>query len=189
MIVLGLCGSLRAASYNTAALRAAGKLMPSDMRLEIDTLEEIPAFNGDVLASGFPAPVARLRERIARADGLLFASPEYNYSMSGVLKNAIDWISRPPDQPFHDKPMAIISASMGVLGGVRSQHHLRQSMVFLNGQVLNRPEVIIGQAQNKFDSAGNLVDDATRQIIVEQMAALRAWILRLKAVAPAVAAA
>ena len=127
------------------------------------------------LAAGFPAPVETLRQQIKAADALLFACPEYNYSMSGVLKNAIDWASRPPDQPFAGKPLAIISAAAGMAGGARSQLHLRQSCVFLDMHPLNKPEVLIFQAQNKFDANGELTDDVARRLIGDLLAALLSW--------------
>ncbi len=177
--ILGLCGSIRVQSFNRKAMAAAGELMPAGMTLATEDIAEVPVFNGDVLEKGFPAPVARLRAAVSAADGLLFVTPEYNYSVSGVMKNAIDWISRAPDQPFNDKPIAIISASQGALGGVRAQYHLRQIMIFLNGQILNRPEVMIGAAAGKFDAQGKLTDEPTRKIIADQMLAFRDWVTRL----------
>ena len=115
---------------------------------------------------GFPAPVEDLRARIKAADGLLIVTPEYNYSIPGVLKNAIDWASRPPEQPFDGKPIGLMGASVGTHGTSRAQYHLRQCFVFLNGLVMNRPEVMIPQAQNKFDAEGKLTDQATRDFIV-----------------------
>jgi len=111
---------------------------------------------------------------------VLIATPEYNYSISGVLKNAIDWASRPPGQPFEGKPIAILGASAGVLGTARAQNHLRQVFVFLNAHVLNKPEVMIGGAGNRFDAAGNLTDEPTRGFVKAQMEALRDWTLRLR---------
>jgi chromate reductase len=111
---------------------------------------------------------------------LLIVTPEYNYSIPGVLKNAIDWASRPPEQPFDGKPIGVMGASAGVLGTARAQYHLRQCFVFLNGLVMNRPEVMIPQAQNKFDAEGKLNDQATREFITAHLAAFKAWVLRLK---------
>jgi chromate reductase len=179
--VLGICGSLRQASYNRMALKAAGENLPPGMTLEaFDKMAEIPPYNEDVKAKGFPPAVAELRAKIKAADALLFVTPEYNYSMSGVIKNAIDWASRPPDQPFDGKPVAIMGASMGLYGTSRAQYHLRQSCVFLNMLPLNKPEVMIPQAQNKFDKQGNLIDAATQQFIADLMLALAAWTKRLK---------
>src|SRR5829696_4571521 len=130
--VLGICGSLRQGSYNMAALRTAIALKPADMNVTIADISQIPLYNEDVREKGFPPPVETLRRQIKEADALLFACPEYNYSMSGVLKNAIDWASRPPDQPFAGKPVGIIGASPGRLGSARAQYHLRQCFIFLN---------------------------------------------------------
>jgi chromate reductase len=177
---LGLCGSLRAASYNRAALRAAQELAPPDVRLETFDLAEVPVYNDDVRLKGYPPAVQELRARIKAADALLFSSPEYNYSVSGVLKNAIDWASRPPDQPFDGKPCAMIGASGGMLGTARAQYHLRQIGVYLNMQFLNRPEVMIAQAASKFDAQGRLSDETARKLIAEQLVALAAWTRRLR---------
>ncbi len=178
--ILGISGSLRAASFNTMALKVAGELMPAGMSLTLFDLKEIPFFDGDVFAKGFPAPTASLREAIRKADGVLFGSPEYNFSVSGVLKNAIDWASRGTDQPFNGKPFAIISATQGPLGGARSQYDLRKILLFLNAHGLNKPEIFIGGAQNKFDAAGKLNDEPTRKIMGEQMAVFRDHILWVK---------
>jgi chromate reductase len=178
--VLGISGSLRKASYNTAALRAAQELAPAGMTIETFDLSEIPIYNDDVRAVGYPPPVQRFRERIAAADALLFVTPEYNYSMSGVLKNAIDWGSRPPDQPFNDKPVAIMGASGGVTGTARAQYHLRQTCVFLNMHVVNKPEVMIGGAAAKFDAELHLTDETTRGFIRDLLISLAAWTLRLR---------
>ena len=179
--VLGICGSLRHASYNRMALKAAGENLPPGMTLEIfGKMAEIPPYNEDVKAKGFPPAVADLRAKIKAADALLLVTPEYNYSMSGVLKNAIDWASRPPEQPFEGKPVAIMGASMGVHGTSRAQLHLRQTMIFLNMLPVNKPEVMIPQAQNKFDAQGNLTDAVTKQFIADLMVALAAWTKKLK---------
>jgi chromate reductase, NAD(P)H dehydrogenase (quinone) len=177
--VLGICGSLRKSSYNRAALRAASELLPDGMSLTIAEIADIPLYNEDVRQAGFPPPVQRLREAIAGADALLFATPEYNYSVSGVLKNAIDWASRPPDQPFNGKPVAIMGATAGLWGTSRAQYHLRQSCVFLNMLPINKPEVLIAQAQNKFDAEGRLTDQTTRDLLAQLLLALRDWTRRL----------
>jgi chromate reductase len=173
--VLGICGSLRKASYNMAALRTAIELKPAGMTVTVADISQIPLYNEDVRAQGFPPPVETLRRQIAEADALLFACPEYNYSMSGVLKNAIDWASRPPDQPFAGKPCAILGAAAGMAGSARAQGDLRRSMVFLDMHPLNKPEVLIGQAQTKFDDQGKLTDEAARGFIRDMMAALDRW--------------
>ena len=178
--ILGIAGSLRRASFNAAALRVAQELAPAGMTIESFDIAPIPLYNEDVRQQGFPAPVEDLRARIKAADGLLLVTPEYNYSIPGVLKNAIDWASRPPEQPFDGKPIGLMGASAGVFGTGRAQHHLRQCFVFLNGLVMNRPEVMIPQAQNKFDAEGKLTDQATREFIAAHLAAFKAWVLQLK---------
>jgi chromate reductase len=176
---LGISGSLRKASFNTAALRAALELVPDGMTLEIADIAEIPLYNEDVKAQGFPPTAQRLREKIAASDALLIATPEYNYSIPGVLKNAIDWVSRPPDPPVIGKPVALMGASPGLWGTTRAQYHLRQCFVFLNMFPVNKPEVLIPQAGNKFDGEGKLTDQATRDLIAQLLVALRDWTRRL----------
>src|SRR5246500_1928773 len=149
--VLGICGSLRAGSHNKAALQNAIEMKPPGMAIETADIGSIPLYNEDVRAQGFPPPVETLRRQIAAADALLFATPEYNYSIPGVLKNAIDWASRPPDQPFAGKPIALMGASPGRFGSARAQYHLRQTCVFLDMLPLNRPEVFVSDAAGKFD--------------------------------------
>jgi NAD(P)H-dependent FMN reductase len=127
--IVGLCGSLRHASINRAALRLAGEVMPAGMTLDIAEIRDIPFFDGDVMAQGWPAAVAALRERIRKADAVVIATPEYNFSTPGVLKNTLDWLSRGEDQPFAFKPVAILSASPGPLGGARVQYDLRRVML------------------------------------------------------------
>jgi chromate reductase len=173
--VLGISGSLRKASFNMAALRTAIEVKPAGMTVTVADISQIPLYNEDVRAQGFPPPVEALRRQIAEADALLFACPEYNYSMSGVLKNAIDWASRPPDQPFAGKPCAILGAAAGMAGSARAQGDLRRAMVFLDMHPLNKPEVLIGQAQTKFDEQGRLTDEAARGFIRDMMAALERW--------------
>lgn len=180
--ILGLCGSLRSGSYNRMALRAAGELVPQGATLTIfDALREIPPYDDDVRLKGFPPPVERLRDQLRAADALLIVSPEYNYSISGVLKNAIDWASRAPDQPFDGKPIALMGASQGIFGTARAQYQLRQMMVFLNGLVLNKPEVMIGQAASKFDADGKLTDEPTRKFVADLLLALCNWTRRWQA--------
>jgi len=177
---LGISGSLRKGSYNTALLKVATGLMPAGATLEVFDISAIPLYNEDAKAQGFPAPVQLLREKIAAADGLIFATPEYNYSTSGVLKNAIDWASRPPDQPFNEKAVALMGASGGVLGTARAQYHLRQIGVFLNMRFVNKPEVFVGGAASKFDANGNLTDETAKGLIKQLMAELVTWSQRLK---------
>ena len=178
--ILGIAGSLREGSFNAATLRAAQELAPAGMTIETFDIAPIPAYNEDVRQQGFPAPVEDLRTRIKAADGLLIVTPEYNYSIPGVLKNAIDWASRPPEQPFDGKPIGLMGASGGALGTARAQYHLRQCFIFLNGHVMNRPEVMIGQAQNRFDAHGKLIDQTTRDFVAAHLAALKTWVLRMK---------
>lgn len=180
--ILGISGSLRKASFNSAALRAAQELAPEGVQLTIHAgLRDIPPYDDDVrTGEGYPPAVKALRAAIKDADALLIATPEYNYSTSGVLKNAIDWASRPPEQPFDGKPIAIIGASGGLFGTARAQYDLRKMFVFLNGHVLNKPEVMIAQAATKFDADGRLTDETSRGLIAQQLAALRDWALRLR---------
>lgn len=180
--ILGIAGSLRKGSYNRAALRAAQKLVPNNARLEIFELDGIPPFNQD-LEMQPPQAVSELKSKVRSADAILFVTPEYNYSVSGVLKNAIDWGSRPyGDSAWEGKPAAIMGASMGMMGTVRAQYHLRQMFVFLNMYALNRPEVMIPRAADKFDAQGNLIDNDTRERIREILSALVVWAIRLKQV-------
>ena len=180
LTILGISGSLRKGSYNTAALHAAQELLPAGVKLEIADISQLPLYNADLQAQGFPDAVNQLGIKIRAADALLFSSPEYNYSVSGVLKNAIDWVSRLDKQPFAGKPAAIIGASMGILGTARAQYHLRQIGVFLDLRFINRPEVMIGKAQERFDADGKLTDTATRDLIAKQMIALHAAIAARK---------
>jgi chromate reductase len=177
--VLGICGSLRKASFNMAALRACGEMLPPGMSLHITTIADLPMFNQDVFDAGLPDPVKRFRSEVAEADGLLIASPEYNFSVTGALKNAIDWGSRAPNQVFNEKPVAIFSASGGPLGGARVQYDLRRILTQLWGHVLPRPEVFIGAAPTKFDAQGKLTDEATRKFLTELLAGFKVWIERM----------
>ena len=174
--VLGISGSLRKGSYNTAALRAATELAPQGMRIERFNIGEMPPYNEDVKAKGYPPGPDNFRHRIRVADAVLFVTPEYNYSIPGVLKNAIDWASRPPEQPFAKKPIGIMGASQGLIGSARAQYHLRQCFVFLNGFVMNTPEVMIPEAQKKFDAEGRLTDEKTREFITKFLVALKDWV-------------
>jgi chromate reductase len=178
--ILGIAGSLRQASYNRAALRAAKSLSPSDARLEIFELSDIPGFNQDEERNP-PEKVVELKTRVRNADAILFVTPEYNYSIPGVLKNAIDWASRPYGESVWDgKPAAIMGASIGMLGTARAQYHLRQCCVFLNMYLLNRPEVMIPYAAERFDAEGNLVDDQSRKLIAQLLQSLVLWTRQLK---------
>ncbi len=180
MRVIGLSGSLRKSSLNTAALRAAQALAPEGTTIEIADIGEVPPYNEDLRQAGYPPSVERLRRQIGAADAVLFATPEYNYSIPGVLKNAIDWASRPPDQPFNDKPVAIMGVAGGRLGTARAQYHLRQVLVFLNAHPINKPEVFIGEAATKFDASGTLTDETTREHIGKLLLSLKTWTERLR---------
>jgi chromate reductase len=163
------------------AVQAAQELAPPDVQIEYAEIGDLPLYNQDVEDAGVPEAVKRLKEQVRAADAILFASPEYNYSMSGVLKNAIDWVSRPPsDNPFNGKPCGIISASQGMSGGMRVQYHLRQSAVFVNLHPMNKPEVFIQKAQDKFDASGKLTDEATRKVLGQFMKSLKEWTERLR---------
>ncbi|HBN82654.1 MAG TPA: NADPH-dependent FMN reductase [Clostridiales bacterium] len=170
--IVGLTGSLRRDSYNKASLRAAKKLLPENTVLELIDLSDIPFFNEDVEKEGLPEPVVKLKEELNKADALLISTPEYNYSIPPVLKNALDWVSRGEDLPLYGKPLAIMSASMSALGGARVQYHLRQVCVCLNLLPLNRPEVFITAAHTKFDENGNLTDETTKKLIKKLLSAL-----------------
>jgi chromate reductase len=165
--ILGIAGSLRQDSYNRAALRAAGELLPEHAELDLFELDGIPGFSQE-LEQRPPEQVVELKRRIRAADAILICTPEYNYSIPGVLKNAIDWASRPyGDSAWDDKPVAIMGASVGTGGTMRAQYHLRQVFVFLNMHALNRPEVMIGNAAERFDKSGRLTDDKSRRLIKE----------------------
>jgi chromate reductase len=177
--ILGIAGSLRRESYNRSALRAAVQLVPQDATLEVFELDGIPGFNQDEEQNP-PAKVVELKRRIRDADSVLFVTPEYNYSVPGVLKNAIDWASRPyGDSAWSGKPAAIMGASVGAIATARAQYHLRQIMVFLNMFPVNQPEVMIGHAAERFDKDGNLTDDTTKDFIRQLLASLVAWTRRL----------
>jgi chromate reductase len=178
--ILGLAGSLRRASYNRAALRAAQSLVPADATLETIELDGIPGFNQDDEKSP-PPRVVELKARVRAADAILIVTPEYNYSVPGVLKNAIDWASRPyGDSAWTGKPVAVMGASVGTLGTARAQYHLRQMFVFLNMYPVNQPEVMIANAAQRFDEQGNLTDEKARELIGQLLASLVAWTRRLR---------
>ena len=175
-----ISGSLRSGSYNTAALRAAAEMAPEGVTIVEEGLADIPIYNEDLKAAGFPAAVSRLQAAIASADAVLIATPEYNYSVSGVLKNAIDWVSRTDPQPFANKPVAIMGASPGALGTARAQYDLRKMFVYLDAHLLNKPEVMISAAHTRFDADGKLTDEATRKFLASLLTALRDWTQRLR---------
>jgi chromate reductase len=170
--ILGIAGSLRQGSFNRLALKAAQGLAPSGATLEIVDLPDLPGFNQDREKSPPPA-VTELKAKIRGADAILLVTPEYNYSVPGVLKNAIDWAARPyGDSAWKGKPVAIMGASTGVLGTARAQYHLRQSLVFLDMPTVNLPEVMIASAATKFDANGNLTDETAKQLIGKLLVAL-----------------
>jgi len=178
--ILGIAGSLRKKSFNKMLLKAALEAAPQDMELETFDLEGIPPFNQD-LENNPHQKVKELKEKVKGADGILIVTPEYNYSVPGVLKNAIDAASRPySTNPFEGKPVAIMGASIGMLGTARAQYHLRQTLIFLNAFPLNQPEIMVPFAESKFDEAGRLTDEATREKVREFLVELARWVRRLK---------
>ena len=173
--ILGICGSLRKGSFNRQMLVAAQKLVPQDAQIEIFDLHEIPIFNQDFETTP-PPPVIEFKKRIRAADAILFATPEYNYSVPGILKNAIDWASRPfGDSAWNGKPVAVMSAAGGLFGGVRAQYHLMQSFIFLNMHSVVQPEVAMGKAAEKFDAQGNLTDETSKKLIAQKLENLAKW--------------
>ena len=177
--ILGIAGSLRRASYNRAALRAAMQLVPQEAALDIFELDGISGFNQDEEQNP-PPKVIELKRRIREADAILIVTPEYNYSIPGVLKNAIDWASRPyGDSAWNGKPVALMGASIGAIGTARAQYHLRQVFVFLNMFPINQPEVMISNAGERFDAGGNLTDETTKKLIRQLLQSLADWTRRL----------
>lgn len=178
--ILGIAGSLRKGSLNRMLLRAAGEALPEGVTLEEFDLAGVPVFNQDA-EDPLPESVARLKERIEAADAILIATPEYNYSAPGVLKNAIDWASRPQGgNSWQGKPVAVMGASMGLMGTSRAQYHLRQMFVFLDMYPVNKPEVMITSAHQKFDEEGRLTDAKAREMVGRLVASLAAWTRRLR---------
>ena len=179
LVILGIAGSLRNDSYNRSALRAAQELVPEGARIDIFDIGGLPGFNQDDEGNP-PAKVTELKRAVRAADAILFVTPEYNYSVPGVLKNAIDWASRPyGDSAWSGKPVAIMGASIGMLGSARAQYHLRQMFVFLNMYPVNQPEVMIANAGKRFDANGNLTDETSRKLIQQLLAELVSWTKRL----------
>lgn len=180
--VAGLSGSLRAGSLNTMLLRAAMELLPDGMAGEIVPIGDLPLYNADIEVprKDRPVPVQLFLDALARADALVIASPEYNYSIPGGLKNAIDWGSRGEDSPLLNKPVALMGATMGMWGTVRMQQAFRPVFQYLNMQPVNKPEVLVAEAPKKFDAQGRLTDEPTRRLIAQQLQALKVLTLRLK---------
>jgi chromate reductase len=175
-----MVGSLRKGSYNAAMARALPALAPESVMISaLPPVDEFPLYNADVQAEGFPRIVTRVADDIRAADGVIIVTPEYNHSVPGALKNAIDWLSRLPNQPFVGKPVALQTASTGVYGGLRAQAHLRQSLVYLDGRTLNKPEIAVPQVNTKIDATtGELTDPATRGFIADQLKAFADFVRR-----------
>jgi chromate reductase, NAD(P)H dehydrogenase (quinone) len=178
--LLGICGSMRKASYNRRLLAAIGELLPSGTHYaEHDGLDALPIFNSDLED---PPVVTALKDAIARADGVIFAVPEYNYSIPGGLKNAIDWVSRPPaTSPMRGKPIGLVGAATGMSGTIRAQTHMRQMLVYSDSPCLLQPEVLIARAHERFDKAGHLADESTRDLLARFGAAMVAFVERHRA--------
>lgn len=175
--ILGISGSLRQRSYNTATLRAARDLLPDEMTLEIYVPHDLPLYNNDLEKQGFPEPVQMLHRKIKAADAILFATPEYNYSIPGVLKNAIDWASRPPHQsPLQDKPAAIMGVTPGGYGTVRAQRHLRDILLHEDMPMVTKTKVLITFAKRRFDADLHLTDEDSRGFIQDLLLELRALV-------------
>lgn len=179
MNILGLSGSLRAASYNSLALKAAQKLAPPGITVDIASIADIPLYNDDVRAQGEPASVTAMKAKVRQADAVLIATPEYNFSIPGVLKNMLDWMSRPPEPPFAGKVVGIIGASPGPVGTGRVQYDLRKVMVFLDAFTVNKPEVMINNCSAKFDAQGHFIDEAGEKFIVDLLRAMQSLKQRL----------
>ncbi|HJU74763.1 MAG TPA: NADPH-dependent FMN reductase [Gemmatimonadaceae bacterium] len=181
--VFAVAGSLRKESWNRKLLRAAIELVPPGMLIhQFDGLKDIPPYNADLDVDPHPEPVRALKQMLAACDGLLIATPEYNYGIPGVLKNAIDWASRPPaTSPLLGKVAMLMGASTGMIGTARAQQQLRQNFVFTKTTVIPAPEVLIAKAPEKFDSDGRLLDETAKQLIAERLKALGEWIYKLRA--------
>lgn len=175
--ILGFAGSLRRDSYNRALLNAARELAPQHLRIAIFDLGGIPLYNGDVEAQGDPGPVADFKDAIRAADGVLMVTPEYNHGVPGVMKNAIDWASRPPGHAaLARKPVALLGASPGITGTARGQSQLRQAFEFTESYCMPQPEMLVFRAHEKFDAEGNLTDEPTRQHLAKFLAAFGEWV-------------
>jgi chromate reductase len=176
MKFLGISGSLRKASWNTALLKEASQLVPDGVTMTVRTLEDLPLLNPDDLASGFPAAVDQLAEAIGQADALVLASPEFNYSVTAVMKNAIDWLSIHPQAPLRDKPVALMSASPSAFGGGRAQYHLREILIYPGARVLGVPEIMVASAHDAFNEQGFLSNQTTKDLMTQQMQSLKAMV-------------
>ena len=180
--LVAFCGSLRKASFNRMALHAFIERVPAGVTVQTIEIGDWPLYDADIQAKGFPDKVQAAQKAMLAADGIVFATPEYNYSISGVLKNAIDWLSRMTPQPFAAKPIAMFGASGGPLGTARAQYHLRQMMVFLDGRPVNKPEVMIGAAQTKF-ADGKFTDEVGAKLLADLGASLALAVRQAKAAA------
>ena len=175
--ILAISGSLRASSFNTSLLRAVASRAPDTLRLDIITPRGVPLYDGDVEErDGIPPIVEELKERVRAADALVIATPEYNFSVPGVLKNMIDWLSRGEHQPFNGKHVGIMGASTGPVGTARSQYHLRTTLQGLYALVMPRPEIFVTHARDKFASDGTLTDEATDRIIGTWLKHYEPWV-------------
>ena len=182
--LLGISGSLRKHSYNSGVLRAIPSLLPDGMTFEVAELADVPFYNADVEQTGFPDAVKGFRARVDSADALIFAVPEYNFSLPGVLKNALEWLSRPPNPPVNGKPCAVFGASVSPLGTARGQFHFRHVCVSLNMLAVNVPHVDITNAKTKFDAQSQLTDTASLDALWQLLQELKALTLRLRASQP-----
>lgn len=182
--VIGIAGSLRAASFNRALLSAARDLAPPELIIEVRELKDLPLFNADLESDGVPGAVADLRRAVRSADGLLLVTPEYNHGVPGVLKNAVDWLSQPLRQSaLEGKPTALMGASTGLAGTARGQSQLRQAFVLTNSPVMQQPEVLVARAHEKFDAMGRLTDQPTHQFVSEFLTRLAQWLAQQKRIA------
>ncbi|MCL5268486.1 MAG: NAD(P)H-dependent oxidoreductase [Bacteroidetes bacterium] len=170
---VGISGSLRRGSFNTQLLNSTLDLLPDGVTMEIAGMGDLPLYNADLETDGLPESVRKFRETLSRADAFVFVSPEYNYSVPGTLKNAIDWASRAKDSPLSGKPVALMGATQGMWGTVRMQIAFRPIFQFLNMTPVNKPEVLVAQAQSKFDASGHLADEPTIAIVRQQLAELK----------------
>jgi chromate reductase len=177
--ILGVAGSLRSGSFNRSLLRAAAELAPEGMAIEVFDLLQVPLYNGDVEAAGDPPGVAAFKQAIAAADGVLMATPEYNHGVPGVMKNAVDWASRPPrEAPLGGKPVGLIGASPGITGTARGQSQLRQAFEFTNSFCMPQPELLVFKAHEKFDAEGRLTDAGTGEYLGRYLVAFGEWVRR-----------
>jgi chromate reductase len=183
--IVGFAGSLRRGSLNRALLRAVQEEAPAGMTVSILDIDGVPLFNEDVEAAGEPEPVARFKQAIREADGLIICTPEYNHGVPGVTKNAVDWASRPPRRaPLDGKPVAILGASPGITGSARGQSQLRQAFEFTNSPCMPQPEILVYQAHTKFDAEGRLTDAKTREYLGRFLAAFAVWVRRFEEARP-----